>query len=219
MDEYIEERLFDRAVSHSASPGDWEQLEALAGHDPGVWHRLALALRDHGDLVGAMAGVGEAADGVELVDVLSRRRRWGARAGWVAAAAAIAVWAGTGLFDGGLSQGRLDSSVGEAPSASVAQAPSDSAGEAPSASVAQAPSYSVGEAPSASTPASSQLVGELPSVLVGTRPLPDGEVEVTYLRRLLEKRTARRLYQPGTDEWGQPTAVPADHVTTWRQEL
>jgi len=55
-----------------------------------------------------------------------------------------------------------------------------------------------------------RIVGELPSVLVGTRSLPDDQgIEVTYLRRLVERRTTRGLYERGTDEWGQAAAVPA----------
>ncbi len=62
-------------------------------------------------------------------------------------------------------------------------------------------------------------VSELPAVLVGTRELPHGEVEVTYLRRLVERRTANALYEHTTDEWGKPSVVPARASNTWKQEL
>ena len=65
-----------------------------------------------------------------------------------------------------------------------------------------------------------ELVGELPAVLLDTRPAPGGEgVEVTYLRRLLERRTATSVYERTADEWGEPAAVPTTPISHLQQEL
>jgi len=68
--------------------------------------------------------------------------------------------------------------------------------------------------------AAAELVGELPSVLMETRELPDGGgVEVTYLRRLIERRTTAAVFEHAEDELGEPIVVPADLTQHLPQEL
>ncbi len=64
-----------------------------------------------------------------------------------------------------------------------------------------------------------EVVGELPSVLMKTRELPDGDVEVTYVRRLVERRTTSAVFEQGEDELGQTVVVPADLTNAFPQEL
>ena len=169
----VEDELFDRAVCHDATDRDWESLERLASRDPEVWRRLALALRDQGDLVQAMGELSGIADRVALPP--PRRAAWGA---------ALSVAA---LMLLGLGAWWLQ------PPAAV---------------------------PVEETAAHIEHVGELPSVLVNAKPLPDGQgVEVTYVRRLVERRTTAALLEQAEDEWGQPTVVPADLRFTTTQEL
>ncbi len=184
MEECQEERLYDRMVTHEASPRDWAQLEGIARRDPDAWRRLGLALRDQGDLVQVMDQAQHASQRIELT---APRTPWASRAGWLAAAALLLIWAGSAL-------------LGQ---------PSD-----------EAPPVAPLEIGAQQRQADSQLVGELPSVLVGTRELPDGEgVEVTYLRRLIERRTARGLYERNSDEWGQVKALPVSFSPALPQEL
>jgi len=178
METRMEETLFDRMVTHEATLEDWDQLEVIAERDPIAWRRLGLALRDHGDLVQAVDIAGDEAEALDLGPLLPTRVRWKTHAGWLAAAAALLMWAGTSLMD--------------IPSTTTQTGP------VPEASTVEA-----------DTP-ETRIVGELPSVLVGTRSLPDDQgIEVTYLRRLVERHTTRGLYERGTDEWGQAAAVPA----------
>jgi hypothetical protein len=191
MEVWMEEALFDRMVTHEGTPEDWDQLETVAERDGDVWRRLGLALRDHGDLVQVVDVAGDEADALDVGPLLPSRVRWQTRAGWLAAAAALMMWAGTSL-------------VGVAPTET---------GTDPESTVPAA----VTETPTA---AEAQIVGELPSVLVGTRALPDDQgVEVTYLRRLIERRTTRGVYERGTDEWGQATAVPVSLPNPRLEEL
>jgi hypothetical protein len=185
MEVWMEETLFDRMVTHEATPEDWDQLDAVAERDASVWRRLGLALRDHGDLVQVVDVAGDEAEALVVAPLVPSRVRWKTRAGWLAAAAALMMWAGTSL-------------VGVSPTETET---------APASTV------------TADTP-ETQIVGELPSVLVGTRSLPDDQgVEVTYLRRLIERRTTSGLYERGTDEWGQAAAVPASLPNARLEEL
>ena len=179
----MEENLFDRMVTCEATPGDWDRLEAIAERDVGAWRRLALALRDHGDLVQAVDVAGDEAEALDILPLPPARVRWTARAGWLAAAAALLMWAGTSLME-------------------VSRTPPPP------------------ENPVAEESSETRIVGELPSVQGGTRALPDDEgVEVTYVRRLLERRTTRGLYERGTNEWGQATAVPTSLPNPRLEEL
>jgi len=191
MEAWMEETVFDRMVTCEATPGDWEQLEAIAERDAGAWRRLGLALRDHGDLVQAVDVAGDEAEALDILPLPPARVRWTARAGWLAAAAALLMWAGTSLMD--------------------------VSGTSPPA---QVPATAQQESPVTAEASETRIVGELPSVLVNTRALPEGQgVEVTYLRRLLERRTTRGVYERGTNEWGQATAVPTSLPSPRLEEL
>ncbi|MGP1345378.1 MAG: hypothetical protein ACTS3F_01750 [Phycisphaerales bacterium] len=61
-----EEVLLGRVVDREASAGDWEELERMAGVDPGVWGRLARAERAHARLCAAVEDAIAMAECVEL---------------------------------------------------------------------------------------------------------------------------------------------------------
>ena len=55
------------------------------------------------------------------------------------------------------------------------------------------------------------VVRELPNVIVETRPIPGSDqVEVVYLRRVIERAIVSDAYTVARDEMGQPFRVPAD---------
>jgi hypothetical protein len=52
------------------------------------------------------------------------------------------------------------------------------------------------------------LVGEIePKVLIGTRERPDGQLEVTFVRQVIERRTVPVLVRPTYDEQGRMTPM------------
>ena len=59
--------------------------------------------------------------------------------------------------------------------------------------------------------AEGRIVSELPRQLVRTRVAPDGQqVEVLYVRRLLERARLDHLYERGSNDLGEPVSVPVN---------
>lgn len=182
-----EDTLIHRALSATASPSDWDALERLADTDPALWQRLALALRDQGEL--ARFG-GTALAGIDAIDLppraVPRRSSFTTRSGWIAAAAMFLLWAATVLRDGAPSTG----------------------GTAPSL---QAPSAASLRADSMRAAANEDVLSELPKLVVDTRRV-DGGVEITYLRRIFETKRVNEVLGIAETESGQPTIVPISHT-------
>jgi len=189
-----EELLVERALSRNATPADWDQLEHLAVSDPETWRRLALALRDECDLARVTSAAASVADDIELGEVLQTRKpRRTARRGinWMgwAAAAAIAAF-------------WVMASVGDP----------DPSAQAGSMDEALERYRELGRE-------QGRLVGELPLVMVDSNPTTGEQVEVVYMRRLVERRVVQDMVQPGLDELGDPVIVPVNHPEYTREDL
>jgi len=54
-----------------------------------------------------------------------------------------------------------------------------------------------------------QVVGEMPEhIVIETRPMPDGTIEVLYLRQIIERRVIDHAYREMRDETGNVFPVP-----------
>jgi len=185
-----EDILISRIVDGAADPADWDEIQRLADADPDTLRRLAEAQRRESALHTALGAVLNAADQAELPDahshaVYSFRTRLMSWSGWAAAAVVGLAWlTATGVINRGQSTG---------PIAGLPVAGSTDA----ALEQYQMLGYAEG-----------RVLGELPLVLIQSSRLDDGRAEVTYLRRVLERRTVTDVYEPGIDAEGQPTLVP-----------
>lgn len=58
---------------------------------------------------------------------------------------------------------------------------------------------------------SGQVVGEMPNqIVVETKPLLDGTIEVIYIRQVVERKVLEKAYREAVDEFGAPVVVPVD---------
>ncbi len=199
-----EELLIERVLSGSSEASDWEELEARAKRDPGLWRRLALCLRDGNLLADAVEEAAARADALEwnlspAPRQRVRRRRWTAGLGWAAAAVLALLWLAPTPSPRGLENGG-----GADHPQPGAVASSDAAWRLYREAAAR----------------EGRLVEELPLVMVDQRPLPDGAgAEVTYLRRIVERRRVEKLLVPASDEWGDAVAVQARPASFRRDRL
>ena len=54
-----------------------------------------------------------------------------------------------------------------------------------------------------------RVIAEMPEqVVVETRPMPDGSIEVMYLRQVIERRVIDQAYRQVRDDAGNTIAVP-----------
>lgn len=198
-----EDILIGRVTDGEATPGDWRELETMAGADSGVWSRLANAQRAHADLARAVDDeltvaelVASPAHEATRGGMTPVAMRWRAYTGWAAAAALSLAWAGAN----GLNV--RAAGPGGANSAGVVPLSTD---ELFSQYVNKGKQQGV-------------VLDELPMVLVESRPAtatggvadPAGRVEVVFVRRTLERAVVNDLYRVGRDEHGEPTPVPVN---------
>lgn len=189
-----EDLLIHRAVSLNAAPTDWDSLEAMSERDPEVWHRVAQALRDEGELTHAVETRTDVADSTGPFRSRRRGIGFGAASGWFAAAAIAACWfttlmqAGPAVLPGASRPG----TVREA----------DEMPGVPGLVSNGGASHGMG----AATP-----VSTLPDVLLGTQRAADGDgYEITVMKRSVEKVRVKDLFQlqRGQDELGNPATLP-----------
>ncbi len=190
--------LITRVVDGEASSADWKTLAELAASDQRVWAELADQQQAHDELSRAVEIATAPADAVELSDLddhlhapnsMERRLRivgtWG---GWAAAAAVALLWT-TGL--------------------NPARPMSPDLGE-------QAGLVRIGDSPEeafdrylAAGRAEGSVIAEIPDRVVrSVRPLESGQVEVTYVRQVIERRTVDETYRRALDEFGRTVEVP-----------
>lgn len=226
--------LISRVVDDAASAGDWQQLRALAAYDPGVWRELFEAQHAQAELSQAVQQAIAIADGIDApIDALSgvsirfRLRHVASWAGWAVAASVAVIWVAPHVNP---SSGPVTPVLGGnqavfvppvVPSGPEVSPPSTF--EAFGGSSQPNPGLLAGERSAIGDryrQASAGVTGgtggaehlaEMPErVLLEVRPLPDGRLELIYVRRLIEKAIVEdgELYQVKPDDAGIDRAVP-----------
>ena len=180
-----EDRLIHRTLDGSAGVGDWAELELLARRDPAVWKRLALAMR--GELT--LRRVGGALD-AQLPDLPGRGGVEGRRGpllvgglGWAAALLVGFLWLGSAItagIDGPTSPTNLELGADAAWAHYLASGTPDG-----------------------------RLIRELPPVMLEAIPDRDGrQVEVTFLRRAVERAIVDEVIEVDEDDAGRLVSRP-----------
>ncbi len=189
--------LTERVLSGSADPADWDGLESLSESDQELWRRLSMSLRDQNELGLAVHDTAQRAETVEIGAIIaatthrSRPRRVGTWLGWAAAACLAFLW--------------LTGQLPTGPQPVPAQAASmDEALELYRTAGTR----------------EGRLVSELPLLMIERQPVSGGEgSEVIYVRRLIERRQVRGVYESVPDEWGGAVVVPAQQTTYQPEEI
>lgn len=192
--------LISRVIDGVATREDWSTFRAAAAHDPSIWSELADTQRVHESMCASVHRHIDIADKVELPtnlfdDQPLRHRlelvsKWG---GWAVAAAILLVW-----FIGnpaGLSHSDTGPITSGIPGTGLLlnQSQPD-----------QAFSHYLDEGQR-----TGQVVGEMPEqIVIETRPMQDGTIEVLYLRQIIERQIIDHAYRPMLDEAGNSFTVP-----------
>lgn len=200
LPDHARDLLISRVIDGRAGAQDWDRFRALAANEPSVWCELATTQEQHEMVRDEMADMLRVADGVELpggiVDEAGARHRmsmvskWG---GWAIAAALLLAWSlGMPHMQNQLPQGERPLTAG-LPGIGLADAEPEQAFEQ---------YLDAGQR-------SGQVIAEMPDqVVVETKPLPDGTIEVIYLRQVIERRVINQAYRMMQNETGQTIAVP-----------
>ncbi|GJM19356.1 MAG: hypothetical protein DHS20C14_15690 [Phycisphaeraceae bacterium] len=190
--------LITRVVDGEASGGDWRTLAGMAASDQTLWAELAEAQQSHDELTRAVEIASAPAESVELSDIdahlapnnpmehrLATVGKWG---GWAAAACVALLWI-TGLDP---TAGPNADTGNQAGLVSIGDTPEDAFDRYVRAGQEQG-----------------TVVREIPDrVVYAARPLETGQVEVTYLRQVLERRIVDETYRRASDEYGRTVEVP-----------
>lgn len=194
MSEHTIDRLISRIVDKVETPAEWTEFRALAATEPSAWELLAEAQRDNDRLVRLAAEATAFADAVELPDADAAapepyrfRRPLSAAAGWAAAAVVLLAWIATGTSGIRRTGDGLQTAGFSA---------------APTADDAFRNYLELGQADGI-------VLGEVePKVLIDTRPLDDGAVEVVFVRQIIERRQVPSLvHLEGPDAEGTARAT------------
>jgi hypothetical protein len=207
MDPTSTDILIDRIAANEAGSSDFAAFEGLARAEPAAWEGLARALRDELQMRSALNEALSPAErqddeGLASMPLPPRGatdRGWsvGSWSGWALAAAITLAWVTSFAF------------VPAAPSRPAALA----------RDIDDSPELSAEDALDrylALLHGEGRLVAELPSLMVESHPRADGELDVYFVRRFLERETVASVYELGTDEHGQVTPVrvsPASYAT------
>lgn len=222
--------LISRVVDDAASAEDWQQLRALAEYDPSVWRELFEAQHAQAELSQAVQQAIAIADGVDApteelggMSLRFRFRQAATWAGWAVAATVAVVWVAP----------QLTGTTPSAPGANLAGAGPLITLDGPSSNdlnsnlfeaIPDDPGVGQGalagdrgfgsdnfRAASTGASAGTEQLAEMPErVLLEVRPLPNGQVEVIYVRQLIEKSVMDEgdLYQVKPDDAGINRTVP-----------
>lgn len=195
--------LISRVIDGRANTADWDRFRALAANEPAIWCELADTQRQHEAVRDELSTMFSIADSVELPggtidDTHTRQRlghvsRWG---GWAAAAALLFVW-----------------SFGRQTLPSDADLNTDSPVQTgsmiPGIGLSDAEPEEAFEQYLNAGQKSGVVIAEMPEqVVVDTTPLPDGTIEVLYLRQVIERRVIDQAYRQVRDDAGNIIAVP-----------
>ncbi len=197
LPDHARDLLISRVIDGRASTSDWDRFRALAANEPEIWCELATTHQQHDSVRDELMNELSVADRVELpggiIDEEGTRQRmsfvskWG---GWAIAATLIVVW-----------------SLGM-PTTSHTTQPGFIAG-IPGVGLKDAEPEQAFEQYLDAGQRSGQVVAEMPEqVVVETTPLPDGTIEVLYLRQVIERRVIDQAYRMMQDETGNTFPVP-----------
>jgi len=199
---HLRDLLISRVIDGSASPEDWSSFRVLAANDAQVWTDLSDAQREHEALCEVMNAASSVADGVDLPggsgsplvfeSRVSTTARWG---GWAIAAVLMLGW-----YTGSITVNTNDPNTG------------NTAGMIPTGKILKeaSPEEAMDQYMHAGQQ-SGQVVGEMPNqIVIETRPMKDGTIEITYIRQIIERRVLDQAYRETVDEFGNPIAVPVN---------
>ncbi len=198
LPDHARDLLISRVIDGRASAQDWDRFRALAANEPSVWCELATTQEQHEMVRDELAGMLRVADRVELpggiIDEEGTHRRmsiaskWG---GWAIAAALLVAW----------SLGMPGMPRGNQPTGYIAGIPGIGLKDA-------APEQAF-EQYLESGQKSGRVIAEMPEQLVvETKPLPDGTIEVIYVRQVIERKVIDQAYRIMHDETGNAFPVP-----------
>lgn len=200
--------LVSRIIDGVATSEDWNVFRAVAAHDPSIWSELADTQQLYKSLSDTVEYQISIADQIELpggmiddepmrarLDIVSR---WG---GWAAAATILLVW-----FFG--KPAMLSQQVDPIDKPAVAGLPG-SGFTGTSMLLDQAQPDQAFDQYLSSGQSTGQVVGEMPEhIVIETRPMPDGTIEVLYLRQIIERKVIDHAYREVHNETGQMIPVP-----------
>ncbi len=203
MTEHRTDILISRILDRIETPAEWAEFRALAAREPSAWELLAEAQRDNERLQRLAISASRIAESVDLPGTDSRddaavdtrrfslRRTFSSGLGWAVAAAVILAWVTSGPF---------------APMGSPFGPRSNGGSGVQSAGLLT--SDAAWNQYLDQSDAEGTLVGEIePKVLIGTRERSDGQLEVTFIRQVIERRTVPALVRPTYDEQGRVTPI------------
>lgn len=195
------EILIARVIDGEATPEDWQTIRTLAASDPTLWGDLAESQSNHDQLRAAVGELVAIADSIEapirehaavsLAQRLGLVGRWG---GWAVAAAVLLAWS-VGLL--GTPSGTDSLHAGLGPDLQPIQSPDQALdtyleqGKAVGRVVRQKPGL----------------------VILDTNPINDGkDLEIIYLRQIVERAVVDNLYRVSRDESGRLVPIPVDRL-------
>jgi len=197
--------LISRIIDGVATSDDWVTFRAVAANDSTIWGELAQTQHIHETLTDRMEHLIGCADMVDLpgglmCDRVMRSRtdlvsRWG---GWAAAAAILLVW-GFG-WSANRSASESSSQVAGIGNPLISGAKTFLDEAEPEQAFDQYMNSGL---------SSGQVVGEMPEkIVIETRAMPDGSIEVLYLRQIIERQIMDHAYREVRDDTGKVTSVP-----------
>lgn len=195
MTEHRIDVLISRIVDKTESPAEWMEFRSAAATEPSAWELLAEAQRDNERLSLLARDATSVAERMVLPEPLEDtsalrvgrfRRPMSAAAGWAAAAAILIAWVTTG--PSGVTRDR-----GPTQTAGFSTASADDAFQA---------YLDKGRADGI-------VLGELDTkMLLDSRSLESGAVEVVFVRQVIERRQVPTLVRfEGVDEAGNARPV------------
>jgi hypothetical protein len=197
---HLRDMLISRVIDGSANAEDWSSFRIMAANDAEVWTDLSDAQREHEALCEVMHAAIAIADRVDLPggsgsplvfeSRVSSAARWG---GWAIAAVLLLGW-----FTGSI-QVNPNQSNDELTKAGFS-VPLSKAN----------PDQAFGQYLEAGQ-SNGQVIGEMPNqIVIETRPLEDGTIEVTFIRQVVERKVLDRAYRETSDEFGNPVILPVN---------
>lgn len=232
--------LISRVVDDAASARDWDQLRSLAEYDASVWRELFEAQRAQAELAQAVQQAIAIADEIDAPVSDLPRASWRFRfrqaaswGGWAVAASVAILWVAPNVTGPGANTG-TSTGTGAGASEMIAAGGGVQAEGGPSladaarkldsqsfGALAERPSFMLDNLRTASTDSSRDVtaaadpvgehVGEMPDrVLLEVRELPNGQLELIYVRQLIERAVVDEgdLYQVKPDDAGIERTVP-----------